>query len=102
MGWISIENLIKLHSALLIHQVINTHQPMYIYQNLVLKLYQPPLPTRSNNIKKKLGPKPNEIGRSNYTKNTFMSQAYGLYNTLPDILTAISNKKYFKKNIEDF
>ena len=98
MKWISVNNLIKLHTSTLIHQIINTKQPQYIHINLNNTTN---LNTRSSAINK-LGPLHQDQGNSIYTKNTFITKSHEIYNSLPDILTAITNKKYFKTKLRKY
>ena len=98
MKWINIQNLIKLHSAILIHQVINTGKPEYFHLSLHRENN---LPTRSSAVRK-LGPKPRINGNTSNHNNTFLAKAYNIYNDIPDLITAIHNKKYFKTKLKRY
>ena len=55
-----------------------------------------------NNLRNKLGTKPKSIGKSQYTKNQFCSQAYDIYNNIPSTITSISNKNMFKSYLKRY
>ena len=91
VNWLPLNKLIILHIAKPCHQLIYTKTPQYPYKCLI------PISkanTRTN-IGNKLGPKPKETGKSQYTKDTFCSRIYEIYNDLPSILTSIPDKKTF-------
>jgi hypothetical protein len=100
MNWLSVENLVILHMAKLIHQVINTGKPEYI--SLRLNGHRDAnnkTGTRSS-TDGKLGPRPRAIGKSTYTKHTFISRAFEVYNGIPNILTAIVGKTLFSTRLK--
>ena len=98
MNWINIQKMIILNAAIMIHQVINTKLPEYFHLTLSKETT---LPTRSSAVRK-LGPKPHQTGNTNNHDKTFLALAYERYNSLPDTITAIHNKKIFKTKLKRY
>ena len=98
LNWLSIDNLVKLYSAILIHQIINISKPEYLS---MMMTRDDTLPTRSSAVRK-LGPKPNLQGNNSNYNCTFIAKSYEIYNKLPDLVTAIHNKKIFKTKLKRF
>ena len=98
INWLSIEQLIKYRIATLIHQVIYTHTPEYIYKMLIINNKTNTRTTIGN----KLGPKPKNIGKTMYSKNQFIPRSYEIYNEIPSIITSIPNKKVFQKYLRKY
>lgn len=92
MNWLTVVNLIKFHQSKLIHSILHTGTPQYLYDRLTtLRLGV----TRSSD-NDKLGTRPRTIGQSQLTRNTFISKAFDTYNSLPGIITVIPTSNIFK------
>ena len=55
-----------------------------------------------NKLGNKLGMKPNNIGKTQYTKNKFCSRSYKIYNSIACIITSIPKKEIFKKYLKKY
>ena len=98
MNWLQIQELISYRISCLIHQIVYTQKPEYLHKILIANNS---INTRSN-LGNKLGTKPKNIGKSQYTKNQFCSKAYNIYNLIPSIITSIENKALFKKYLKRY
>lgn len=98
MNWLKIRDLIKYHQATLIHQILHTGSPEYLYDRLTV-MAAGVTRSRAND---KLGPRPSNTGRTTYTSNTFISRSYKIYNELPGILTIIPSKYLFKIRLKRY
>ena len=55
-----------------------------------------------NCIGNKLGPRPRNIGKSQYSQNQFIPRSYDIYNAIPSIITSIEDKKTFQKYLKKY
>lgn len=92
MNWLKVKELISYHQATLIHQILHTGRPEYLYDRLAVTS-QGVTRSRAND---KLGPWPSTTGKTIFTSNIFIARSYKIYNELPGILTIIQSKKLFK------
>ena len=92
MKWLPIQELINYRISCLVHQIINTKTPIYLYEMLITNNQT----NTRNKVGNKLGTKPREIGKTMYTKNQFCSRAYDIYNNIPSIITSITKRDMFK------
>ena len=92
MNWLNIEKLVILNVSILVHDIINTGEPRYLYERIIRLTNSS---TRSN-MGRKLGQKPPDIGNNTFTKNQFCSRVFEIYNDLPAQITSVQNKKKFK------
>ena len=92
MKWLPIQELIDYRISCLVHQVVYTHKPEYLYKMLILNNN---VNTR-NNIGNKLGSRPKNIGSTQYSMNQFIPRSFDIYNKVPSIITSIENKPIFK------
>ena len=98
VNWLSIDKLITIHISIMVHTIINTKEPEYLYKRIVRESTN----TRRNNIGRKLGQNPDQEGRSQYTKDQFCSRVYSIYNELPAQIASITDRSKFKKHIKMF
>ena len=98
MNWMSIEQLVEYRISCLIHQVIYTQTPEYIYKMLIVNNQTNTRTTIGN----KLGPKPRHIGKTQYSKNQFIPRSYDIYNAIPSIITSIENKQIFQNHLRRY
>ena len=96
VNWLPVDKLVTLHMSKLCHQILNTGSPKYLYERLVPNSN---VNTRSN-MGNKLGTKPKNTGKSQFTKDTFCSRIYEVYNKIPSELTSITDKKQFGKYLK--
>ena len=96
--WLPVDKLINFHISLLVHNIIHTKEPEYLYLRIV---NEQSMMSRSN-IGRKLGNKPDKQGVSKLTKNQFCSQVYNIYNQNPAQITSITDKKQFKKHLKTY
>ena len=98
MKWMPMQDLINYRISCLVHQVVYTHKPEYIYKMLIQNNN---INTR-NNLGNKLGSRPRNIGSTQYSKNQFIARAYDIYNVIPSIITSIENKQIFQKYLKKY
>ena len=92
MKWLSIEKLIILNTSKLCHKILQTQTPKYLHERLTT---EPNKNTRTK-MGNKLGTKPDNIGKTTHTANTFCSKIYNIYNTLPSAITSNKEKHTLK------
>ena len=98
MNWLCINDLITFHTTTTIHQTLNTKTPNYMYKRMQNNQQ---LPTRSSAINK-LGPKPPNQGNTTHSKNTFIPRSYEIYNNIPDVITAIPGRRFFRTKMKRY
>ena len=98
MKWLPVEKLIILQTSKLCHKIIQTKNPKYLHERLTT---EPNKNTRTK-IGNKLGTKPDNIGKTTQTANTYCSKIYKIYNDLPSVITSIKEKETFKKYLKRY
>lgn len=98
MKWLCVQDMIKYRISCLIHQIIYTKTPAYLYHILITNN----VTNTRNKLGNKLGTKPANIGKTYITKIQFCARSYEIYNSIPSIITSIENKYLFKKYLKRY
>ena len=99
MGWLTIKDQTVLVRNKTTHSVVNYGKPPLMAELIAPK--QPPRSTRLTDYNQ-IGNRPNKLGRSAKTKNTYRYKTYEEYNKLPGCLTSIKSKSLFSKRLKRY
>ena len=102
MNWLPVKKLIEKAAIKLIHSMIHEKEPPMMEHRLRQKHCRPNANMTRMTGPKKLGPKPNQVGRTNITKYHFRSAAYRIYAQLPDEITSIASSQRFMSWVKKF
>lgn len=94
IGWLSMENRRKLHSANLYHRILHSKAPPYLHRKVTYRTDVHNMNVRSKGL---LSP---PLFRTEFFRRSFTYQAYKLYNSIPEtikVLPFLAFKSAYRK-----